>query len=343
MDKMNYLDAIKDLKNKKIPPVILIYGEEQFLIESVMNQVANRLGNERQADEALIQYDLEEVSIDDVVMEAETYPFFADHKLVVANQAYFLTAKQVKTQVEHNLDRLLDYLAQPVDFSTLVVVAPYDKLDERKKVTKQLKKQAMVVHCEAVKAWEIDKWVAHLAKRYQVYLDQAAEQMLVNETGTNLGLLEKEIEKLALYVGENGKVTAEIAQDLVSRQGNATGLTLVDMVITKNLSGAIKIYRDLLKLNEEPIALIGLLASQLRTIYQVKVLLRKGYRQQQMAKELRVHPYVVKMSLEREKKFSLDALYRYIEACTDTDQAIKQGKMDKELAFEFLLYQLIEI
>lgn len=340
---MNYLDAIKDLKNKKLPPVILIFGEEQFLVESVVNQVSKRIDQDHQTDDALVQYDLEEVSIDDVVMEAETYPFFAEHKLVVANQAYFLTAKQSKVHVEHDLNRLLDYIADPVDFSTLIIIAPYEKLDERKKVTKQLKKQAMLINCEKVKMWEVDKWVAHLTKQYQIYLDKAAEQLLINETGTNLGLLEKEIEKLALYVGENGKVTGEIAQDLVARQGHATGLTLVDMVISKNLTGAIKIYRDLMKLNEEPIALIGLLASQLRTIYQVKVLMRKGYAQQQMARELRVHPYVVKMSIEREKKFSLDMLYRYLEACNEADQAIKLGKMEKELAFEFLLYELIKI
>lgn len=340
---MNYLDAIKDLKNKKLPPVILIFGEEQFLVESVVNQVSKRIDQDHQTDDALVQYDLEEVSIDDVVMEAETYPFFADHKLVVANQAYFLTAKQSKAQVEHDLNHLLSYIAEPVDFSTLIIIAPYEKLDERKKVTKQLKKQAMLINCEKVKMWEVDKWVAHLTKQYQIYLDKAAEQLLINETGTNLGLLEKEIEKLALYVGENGKVTGEIAQDLVARQGHATGLTLVDMVISKNLTGAIKIYRDLMKLNEEPIALIGLLASQLRTIYQVKVLMRKGYAQQQMARELRVHPYVVKMSIEREKKFSLDMLYRYLEACNEADQAIKLGKMEKELAFEFLLYELIKI
>lgn len=340
---MNYLDAIKDLKNKKLPPVILIFGEEQFLIESVVNQVSKRVDQDHQTDDALVQYDLEEVSIDDVVMEAETYPFFADHKLVVANQAYFLTAKQSKAQVEHDLNRLLDYIADPVDFSTLIIIAPYEKLDERKKATKQLKKQAMLINCQKVKMWEIDKWVAHLAKQYQIYLDKPAEQLLINETGAHLGLLEKEIEKLALYVGENGKVTAEVAQDLVSRQGQATGLNLVDMVISKNLTGAIKIYRDLMKLNEEPIALIGLLASQLRTIYQVKVLARKGYAQQQMARELRVHPYVVKMSIEREKRFSLEMLYRYLEACNEADKAIKQGKMEKELAFEFLLYELIKI
>lgn len=338
---MNYIEAMKAIKTKEIPPVILIYGEEQFLIESAINQISDRIFNKGDAEDTLIQYDLEETTIDDVIMEAETYPFFSEQKIVIAKKAFFLTAKQTKSQVEHDLNRLIEYIEQPVDFSTLIIVVPYEKLDERKKVTKQLKKQAMTINCQEVKSWEIDQWLTHLAKQYQIYLDKSAEQILLNETGTNLGLLQSEIEKLALYVGENGQVTAEIARDLVSHQGQATGLNLVDMVISKDLTGAIKIYRDLMKLNEEPIALIGLLASQLRTIYQVKILRQKGYHQQQMARELKVHAYVVKMSLERERKFSLDMLYRCLTACSEIDQAIKIGKMEKELAFESLLYQLI--
>src|SRR5690625_5897433 len=167
-----------------------------------------------------------------------------------------------------------------------------------------------------------------MAKQYQISIDKAAEQLLINEVGANLGLLEKEIEKLALYVGENGKVTVEIARELVAHHGNASGLTLVDMVIAKNLQGAIQIYRNLIKFNEEPIALIALLASQLRTIYQVKILLNKGYRQHQMAKQLKVHSYVVKMSLEREKKFSLDKLYRCLTACAEADQDRKSTRLN---------------
>jgi len=340
---MKYMDAIKQLKGKLPATVFLLYGEEKYLIESVINQIIQLVNKDEQNEENITRFDLEETSINDVILDVETYPFFTDHKIVIADSAYFLTAKQVKTDIEHNLDLLIEYLSQPVDFSTLILIAPYEKIDQRKKVTKQLKKQAMTIHCAEVKEWEVDKWVTYMSKKHHIYLDKAAEQLLVNETGSHLGLLEKEVEKLALYVGENGKVTLEVAQELVSHQGNATGLTLVDRVVAKDLKGAIKIARDLMKLNAEPIALISLLASQLRTIYQVKVLSRKGYRQQQMVKTLKVHPYVVKMSMDREKSFTLEKLYQYIEACGEADQAIKQGEMEKELAFEFLLYQLIKI
>lgn len=340
---MKYLEAVKQLKGKLPTSVFLIYGEERYLIESVINQIIQVANKENPDEKNVTRFDLDEISLNDVMVEVETYPFFSEKKIIIANDAYFLTAKQKKSDIEHNVDLLLDYLTNPVDFSTLILVAPYEKIDQRKKITKQLKKLATTVNCAEVKEWEIDKWVTFLANKHNIYLDKVSEQYLVNETGTNLALLEREIEKLALYVGENGKVTLDIAEELVSHQGHATGLTLVDRVIAKDLKGVIRISRDLMKLNEEPIGLIGLLSSQLRTIYQVKILSRQGYRQQQMVKVLKVHPYVIKMSLEREKKFSLDSLYRYIEACAEADQAIKQGRMEKELAFEQLLYQLVNI
>ncbi|PXW91607.1 DNA polymerase III delta subunit [Streptohalobacillus salinus] len=339
--KMKYLEAKKQMNTLKKSAVFVLYGEERYLIESMIKAIVEqRLTNDEQTEQ-WITYDLEEQPVEEAIMEAETFPFFGDKKVVVCENSMFLTAKPSKSKVEHNSEILLSYQEQPVDFSTLILVVPYQKLDERKKITKQLKKNATFIECQAVNDWDIDKWVTHFEAQFSLNLDGQTKKLIQEEIGPRLQLLENEMEKLALFKGNDETISYEDAQALVSHLGQSSGLKLVDAVIEKDIKKAIEIYKDLSRSNEEEIALLALLSSQLRTIYQVKILMQKGYQQQQIAQQLRVHSFVVKMSMERAKRFTIEDLYRAIDYCGETDQLIKQGKMDKPLAFEMLLYQLI--
>lgn len=143
-----------------------------------------------------------------------------------------------------------------------------------------------------------------------------------------------------MYVGKNGVVTKEIAESLVSHTETNSSLRLVDAVIDHDLHKAISIYKDLEKMKEEPIGLIALLAFQFRTILRVKLLNQKGYSQSRMQKQIGAHPYVIKMASQRERQFPTGRLETIIDKLTRTDTAIKQGKMEKELAFELLLHEL---
>lgn len=339
---MKYIEAVEKIKKGQISNTYLLHGNESYLIESVLAEILSQTVSKEDAEQNIIKYDLEDVSIQDVLLEVETYPFFGEKKVVLAYHPLFLTSKVDKTGVNHDVDRLLAYLEEPVDFTTFIIVAPYEKLDERKKVTKSLKRQAALVSCEEVKEWDVAKWVDHIAKSFHITLEKAVYDLLIQEAGNHLSILQKELEKLALYVGENGTVTLELAENLIAHQANTSGLKLVDTIMAKDLSKSIRIYKDLVQLNEEIIALVALLASQLRTIYQVKVLMKKGYSQKQMAQQLKVHPFVVKMAAKRERLFTFDRLNEMISKCAETDAQIKQGRMEKGLAFELLLYQLTQ-
>lgn len=337
---MSYTDVIKQLKKNKISSVYFLYGSEAYFIQHIKQQLIEKVtGNN---EDSLIVYDLEEVPIDTVVADAETYPFFSERKLVIAENPVFLKAKPDKLSFDHDLTALERYLNSPVDYTVLVVLAPYEKIDERKKISKLLKKHATVAKCEPLKENDLHQWLDATADRLQISLSEDAYEILEAELSNDLHQLENELQKLSLYVGPDGVITKEIAADLVSHTTTSSSLRLVDAVIEKNLQKAIRIFKDLLKMKEEPIALIGLIAFQFRSILRVKLLKQQGFSQFQMQKQLGVHPYVVKIALNRERQFTVDKLERIIIQLAETDAAIKQGKMEKDLAFELMLYELIE-
>lgn len=338
---MSYIKAMQQIKSKKIPPVILLYGLESYFIQNLRRELSSVILGDN-SDENLSTYDLEETPIEEVITDAETYPFFGGKKLLIVNNPTFLTAKQFKLSFEHDLARLEQYMSNPVDYSTIVFIAPYEKLDNRKKITKVINKQAMVVECNPIKEHELGKWIKSLADHLQITIAPDAYEVFEAELVVNLHLIQNELMKLATYVGENGVVTKEIAEDLISQTANSSALRLVDAVIERNLQKAISIYHDLDKMKEEPIALIALLAFQFRTIFRVKLLKQKGYSQFQMQKQIGGHPYVIKIAGDRQRKFSVDQLESIFEKLANTDAAIKQGKMEKKLAFEMLLFELIQ-
>lgn len=341
VDGMSYTELMKLAKSNKLPPVILLYGIESFFIQNLQNEISKTVLSDS-GEENLSTYDLEEVPIEEAIIDAETYPFFGDRKLLILHNPFFLTAKQVKVPFEHDIEQLENYLKNPVDYSVVVLIAPYEKLDNRKKVTKLLRKQAMVAECNPIKDHEAKKWIKALADELNITIEPEAYDVFEGELIINLHLIQQEIQKLAAYVGENGIVTKEIAEKLIAHTANSSALRLVDAVLERDLVKAMLIQQDLKKMKEEPIGLIALLAFQFRTILRVKLLKQKGYNQFQIQKQIGGHPYVIKIASDRERRFSVERLNDIIHLLTNTDAAIKQGQVEKHLGFELLLFNLVQ-
>ncbi|SFD55870.1 DNA polymerase III, delta subunit [Lentibacillus persicus] len=339
---MTYEKILQEVKQKQVAPVYLLYGTESYFIQNLTKHIKNAVMDEGTEEENLSVYDLEETPVQEVINDAETFPLFGGSKLIIANNPSFLKTKPDKLPFEHSLDVLIEYLNQPADYTVLIFTAYYEKIDERKKVSKALKQHSITAECNPIKEYELKSWIKNLAGSMRITIEDDVYDMLESEMSTNLNQLRNELAKLAAYVGENGIVTKEIADNLISHTETSSSFKLVDAVIDRELHQAISIYKDLEKMNEEPIALIALLAFQFRTILSVKLLSQKGYSQFQMQKQIGAHPYVIKMAAQRERKFKVERLKHIIQRLTQTDAVIKQGKMEKGLAFELLLYDLAQ-
>lgn len=338
----NFQEALKQIKRGNIESIYLLYGTETYFIEQCKKALIDTVSDGEDSG-ALTTYDLLETPIQDVITDVETIPFFTERKIIMAENAIFLKSKQEKIPFEHHLTALETYLDHQVDYSVLVLIAPYEKLDERKKITKQLKKNVTVVNCNPIKHAGVKKWIEQLAHEYKITMTDGAIEWLEVEFQDQLQLLQNEVEKLALYVGDGGEVSKEIAANVISTSLNHDALELVDAVLKRDLLKTIQINKELQIRKEEPIGLIALLAYQFRIIFQVKLLKQKGYPNHRIQSELKVHPYVVKLASQRSAAFTEQMLKKIMNELTETDAKIKQGKMDKDIAFELLLYKLTAI
>ena len=100
------------------------------------------------------------------------------------------------------------------------------------------------------------------------------------------------------------------------------------------------IYHDLMILSEEPIKWIVLIAGQMRLIYQVKLLDRKGYNDKEIGKILGVNPYRLKYVRQEGKDFDLNELLQCLDDLSRLDVEIKTGKMDKKMGLELFMVRI---
>ena len=334
------LESWRKIKQNHIAPIYLLYGTEAFLINETKQILLNQILNEEEKEFNLAVYDLEETPVEAVVEDAETYPFLGERKVIILHNPVFLTAEKSKEKVEHNLSRLEAYIKEPAPYSVMVLSAPYEKLDERKKITKELKRNAEIIEAKKLNEKELKSFINNHVKINGMEIDEAAIEQLMALVGTNLFMISSEIEKLTLYAAESGRIDINLVDKLVARSLEQNIFTLIDKVVNRKLDEALRIYYDLLKQNEEPIKILALLAGQFRLIYQVKDLSRRGYGQQQIAGILKTHPFRVKLALGQASKFTDEELSYLINQLAEADYHMKSGSMNKSLLIEMLLFRL---
>jgi DNA polymerase-3 subunit delta len=334
------MDLFKKIEQKHFSPLYLLYGNEPFLINEAKEKL---MANVLTPDEAAFDfssYDLEEISVDAAIEDAQTLPLMAEKKLIVLHHPVFLTSVKAKEKITHDLKRLEEYIENPAPFTILVFAGEYEKLDERKKLVKLLKKHSDVFEAKPLDEKRLKKWVRDRAHFHGATIEERAVELLIFLAGNDLTILNEEISKLALYAAETNMIDEDAVHKLVSRSLEQNIFTLVDQVVKREIGEALRIFYDLLKRNEEPIKILAVLAGQFRLIYQAKELAARGYGQREIAGMLKVHPYRVKLAAGQARFFTSAELIRIMDMLAESDSKLKSTAMDKRVVIELFLMKL---
>ncbi|MHA0855746.1 DNA polymerase III subunit delta [Paenibacillus sp. CMAA1364] len=337
---MDIKSATKAIKTGDIAPVYLLYGSEKYQMKEFSSLLIDQAIAKEDHEFAIVNYDLAETPIQMVMEEAETLPFMVPRKLIFVRDASIFTAGKENGKIDHHLDSLLDYLKNPSEFSVLVFLVNHDKLDERKKVVKALKASSITLAFASLGGDELVDWVERETRVRGCTMASGAAGILIRNAGTQLQKLSSELDKLCIYSGEDGRIEVDTVEQLVARSTEQNVFALVEDMANLKLEHALVIYYELLKQREEPIKIAALITRQFRIILQVKELTSQSYSQGQIASQLSIHPYAVKIAGEQGRKFKFDYLRTILSRLADLDYEMKTGRIDKVLGLELFLLRL---
>ncbi|MCM3619130.1 DNA polymerase III subunit delta [Sutcliffiella horikoshii] len=313
-------------------------------MKEIRNSIIDHALDEEEHDFNLSYYDMEEQPVDVAIEDAETLPFMGERRVVVMSNPFFLTAEKNKSKIEHNTDRFLSYIQEAAPYTILVIQASYEKLDERKKIVKELKKQAETIEAQPLGERELKQWMKDKAMQNGAVLGDAASEELLKIAGVNLSVLSQEINKMAMFIGvSDQEISVETVKLLAAKSIEHSVFELIEKMVHRRIDEALELFYDLVRNNEEPIKLHALIANQFRLLYQVKDLGEQGYSQQKMAGILKVHPYRVKLAAQQGRYFQRAELMQMVNELAEADYLMKSGKIDKQLAMEMLLIKLAPV
>lgn len=338
---MDYFSLVKEIEKEKIEPLYLLYGSEDFLINDCIDKIVSTLLTEEERDFNYSIYDMKEVPVQVAVEEGETLPFFGERRVILLKNCYFLTSIKEKEKVDHDLVAFEKYIQSPPEHTVMIVSVVHDKLDERKKIVKQLK-TGVFLEATPLKEKQMYQWIENVERTSHLRLEKEAKNKLIQLSGSNMMKLTTELDKLLLYGEEGEKMTVADIENLVPRTLEDNVFELVDGVVRGDGDRALAIFYDLMKQKEEPIKIVALLARQFRMMLQAAMLHKKGYTQKQIASQIKAHPYAVKIALEQARRFQNRQLTDILQTLAAVDYDMKTGNMDKQLRLELCILQLLK-
>ena len=309
--------------------IYLFYGIEDYIIEQQIEKITTKTKIDNYAT---VYYDLEQTKIEDIIDNANTASLFDDKKIIIIENSYIFTGQK---GVEQNLLILEKYLNSPNLNTILIFTVKTEKLDERKKIVKLIKQKGSVLECSNK---NINKTVKEMFEDYEI--SDSLINTLIDRVGSNLYILKQEVDKIKLYKDSNKTITKDDIINLTSKNVSTDIFKLIEAIVLKNKDEAMQIYKAMLKINEEPIKIIIMLANQFRIIYQTKNLYIKGYTEKDITNILQIHPYRIKLALEKGKVFKSEDLLKYLNLLADMDSDIKSGLIDKNIALELFILNL---
>ncbi len=102
-----------------------------------------------------------------------------------------------------------------------------------------------------------------------------------------------------------------------------------------------ELYEDLLLLREPPMRILFLIARQFNQLLTIKDMAGKGVAKAEIASGLKLPPFVVGKLLTQSRAFTREQLLSYLELCVETEEAVKQGRLQDRLAVEILICKRI--
>lgn len=313
--------------------IYLFYGIEDYLIQKEIDSIKQKNNIE---EISISRYDLINTNIEKIIEDCEMNSMFTDKKVIIVNNSYIFTGQSKKGQIEQNLEALEKYINNPNIDTLLIFISDSEKLDERKKIVKLIKQKGIVKEFNTTT--NINSIVKSFFNDYKI--SDSSITKLINRVGNNLPLLEEEAEKLKLYKDDIKEINDEDILKITNKNVDLDIFKLIDNIIMKNKKVATETYNEMIKYGEEPIKILIMIASQIRLMYQTKLLYKKGYTEKDSASLLGIHPYRVKLATEKGRKYTESDLLMYLDNLADLDSKIKQSNVDKKMAIELFILKI---
>ena len=277
-------------------------------------------------------YDVSEVPLASALEDLDTYGLFSNKKVIIIQNIESLKYEDFSKDFDH----LFHYIENPNPDYLLIMETK--KLNNTLKTTKTLKK---ICKYESV-SLDSKALIKEELKGYKI--DSSAIMLLEEYSLGDITKISNECAKLREYKYDEKVITKKDIEDLVVKKlGDSKDLVFAftRSLAMKDTKDALKKYRELLSYQLEPFGIIGLLASQYRIAYQVKVLAEKHLKDKEIAEILgEKSDYRIKKTREITSLYTENEILECLKKLANIDYQLKTSDVDANHLLEMFILNI---
>ena len=314
---MDHAGLLRAVEAGRIPPVVLVHGVEPVLIEDVAVAVTRAVCPDPSvAALAREVLDAREAGAEGIVRSALTLPLLGGQRLVIVRGVDALAAKASEA--------LAAYVTAPNPTTVLLLLAAVE-LAVNHWLLRAVPSGA-VVALPRPAGRALVGWLRQRASADGYELGDDAATLLVEMVGDDLTTLVGEVAKAALAGGPgNRHVTAREIRAVVGAQRLRHVFELTRAVAERDQGAAQAVLGALLAAGEEPLAVLGMLAREARSVWQAREWLREGRREDEVVRLLRRPPAAATPVVALARALSDAGAAGRLVRCWEVERRLKLG------------------
>ena len=333
------LQIVKQAIRSKNPGnLYFFHGEEMFLLRHYLEQLKLCVVDPLTESFNYHYINSENFSVLAFADAVENLPMMAERTMVVLDDVDLFKLP------ESDRDKAADILSDIPDYCTVVFTYETVVFKPDKRYTKLFDAVRCGQIIEFVKQSQRDliSWIQRhfMTKGKSIAPDLCA--YLIEITDGTMTALAGEINKIAAFSGADNICKADI--DAVTEPVlDAVSYRLTDQIASGDYGGALKTMQTLLKMQEEPLKVLGSIGGHIRKISTARTLLDNGKNYSDLMRICDIRSdYQAKKIFNAARHFSPDFCARATALIVETDHAIKTSLDDTERLLELLILRLAQ-
>lgn len=333
-------DRLRELKQaikaKQPDRLYFFWGEETFLLNYYLDQLKKLLLDPLTESFNFHRFSGENFSLQKFADAVENLPMMADATLVQVEDV------DPFKQDESSREKLGEIFHDIPDYCTVVftyITVPWKPDKRMKKLWEAIDGRDVEFARQQEK--DLIPWVARHFQAQGKRINAQLCQYLIGLTDGTMTSLIGEISKICSFSGANEIVKADI--DTVTEPVlDAVVFQMTDCLSLGQYRQALEKLSDLLKMQQEPIAVLGAIGSSFRRLGAARRLLDRGKDSYALQKLCALPDFVARKTMNSARRFPPSYLKKASELILETDYRMKSSYDDNERLLELLVLTLAQ-
>lgn len=338
-DTQAALQELKTAIKEKCPSRLYVFhGEENFLLNYYLGKLKSLLIDDLTESFNYHRLTNETFDVQAFADAVENLPMMAEFSMVQVDDIdIFKLGEDARNKIGEVLSDIPDYCTVVFTYETVEW-----KLDKRyKKLAAAFADNGCIVEFPKQEQRDLVSWITRhfLTNKKRITPDLCA--YLIELTGGTMTALSGEISKICAYSGADEICKADI-DAVVEPVMDAVVFQMTDMLSAGQFPKALGKLQQLLKMQQEPIAILGAIGMHLRRISTARVLLDNGRPAAELASLYGLSDYAARKTMDTCRRFRPEFCKKTAELILETDYRMKTSFDEQERLLELLLLQIAQ-